>query len=641
MCGVTGLVLPGRAGADIEPLARAMADTMAHRGPDGAGAWSAEGVALGHRRLAIIDLSPAGAQPMRSATGRYAVSYNGEIYNFRELRQELEGLGHAFSGGSDTEVMLAAVEQWGVAQAVGRFVGMFAFGLWDEAEKTLWLCRDRLGVKPLYYAVMGGGAASGLAFASELKALRALPDFDPDIDREAVTLFMRHNYIPAPLTIYRAARKLPPGCLARFAPGASKPEVIPYWSLREVWQRGVAEPFAGGPDEAAEALSPLLADAVRLRMIADVPVGVLLSGGIDSSLTAALMREAVGGETPVRAFTVGFSEAAYDESAHAGRVARALGLSHTVLPVSATDLLDLVPHLPRMWDEPFADASQVPTHLVFKRLAGEVVVALTGDGADECFAGYARYGWAAHFAHVERFPLALRRLAAGMCSLAPGACLNLLGPRGRKLRWRAGLLSSRDFPTFYRALVSHHLDPAALVVGGSEPSTPLTEPGWLLGGADRLRQMQAWDMAAYLPDDILVKADRASMGASIEARSPFLDHRVVEFATALPPEATVREGRGKQPLRRLLARRLPPRLFERPKAGFTLPVEAWLGHELREWAEPLLSRRSLSVAGLLDPEPVRKLWKAYLAGDTSRHSLLWNALMLQAWHEHWIAGGAT
>jgi len=635
VCGVAGIVSAGRPAGELEPLARAMARSMARRGPDGEGVWGEPGVALGHRRLAILDLSPAGAQPMHSASGRYVISFNGEIFNFLELRQELAGLGHVFRGGSDTEVLLAAVEQWGVERAVERFVGMFAFGLWDRTEKTLWLCRDRLGVKPLHYAMLGSGAGRGLVFASELKALRTLPDFDTAIDREAVTLFMRHNYIPAPRTIYRAARKLPPGCLARFAQGDAEPAVVPYWSLREVWRKGLANPFPGGPGEAAEALLPLLRDATRRRMIADVPVGVLLSGGIDSSLTAALMREAAG-DAPVRAFTVGFAESAYDESAHAGAVACALGLSHTVLSVSAADLLALVPSLPEMWDEPFADASQAPTHLVFKRLAGEVAVALTGDGADECFAGYARYGWAGQFARVERLPLALRRLAAGLCGRTPGVCLDLLGPRGKKLRWRAGLLASPDFQAFYRGLVSHIQDPAALVAGGREPGTPLTDPAWLLDGADRLRQMQAWDMASYLPDDILVKADRASMGASVEARSPFLDHRVVEFAASLPPGATVRDGKGKQPLRRLLSRWMPESLFTRPKAGFTLPVEAWLGRELRHWGESLLSRSALERAGLLNAAAVRALWDAHLAGDTSRHSLLWNALMLQAWFERWI-----
>lgn len=647
MCGICGIVHDGLGPRELDARARAMNGTMAHRGPDGAGVWGAPGVALAHRRLAILDLSEAGRQPMASVSGRYVMSYNGEIYNFLELRRELAALGHAFNGGSDTEVALAAMEQWGVAAATERFAGMFAFAVWDGAEGALWLGRDRLGVKPLYYMPLPGAGQGGpgLAFASELKALRTLPEFDPRVNRGALALYLRHGYVPEPYCIHAGVRKLPPGCLARLAPGGAGPEVRPYWSLREVWLRGVREPFAGGPDEVDAALEPLLARAVAQRMVADVPVGVLLSGGIDSALTAALMAEAAGG-APVRAFTVRFAEAAYDESGHAGAVARALGLEHTVLPVAAADLLALVPSLPELWDEPFADSSQIPTHLIFRKLAGEVVVALTGDGADESFAGYARYGWAANFAALERVPLGLRRLGARACALAPGALFRALGPRGPKLHWRAGLLASRDFPQFYRALVSLLPDPAALLAGGpgagraAEPPTALTDPAWTLPGADRLRQMQAWDLAAYLPGDILVKADRASMGASVEARAPFLDHRVVEFAAALPPAATTSAGRGKQPLRRLLARRLAPALFERPKAGFTLPVELWLGRELRDWAESLLSERALREAGLLAPGPVRALWRRHLAGDTSRHALLWAVLMLQAWHGRWGGGAA-
>jgi asparagine synthase (glutamine-hydrolysing) len=639
MCGISGLLLPGHGRDTLVPAVEAMTRTLAHRGPDGEGAWCAPGVALAHRRLAILDLSPAGAQPMRSASGRFTVTFNGEIYNFRELRAALAGRGHTFTGGSDTEVMLAAFEQWGVRGALPRLAGMFAFGLWDAARGELWLGRDRLGVKPLYYSVLpgGGGAQPGLGFASELKALRAAPGFDPALDRAVLPLFLRHGYIPAPGTIYRAARKLPPGCLARFAPGDPGPRIEAYWDLGEVWRRGAAEPFSGGPGEAAEALEPLLARATRQRMIADVPLGVLLSGGIDSSLVAALMREGASGE-PVRAFTVGFAEAAYDETPHARAVARALGLEHTVLPVTARDLLDLVPRLPELWDEPFADASQVPTHLVFLRLASEVTVALTGDGADECFAGYARYRWGGYFARLERLPLALRRAAATACAAVPAPALRLLGNRGRKLHWRAGLLASRDFRAFYQGVLSCEPHPGALVRGGGDDGPGLLDAVADQPGADRLRRMQAWDMATYLPDDILVKADRASMGASVEARSPFLDHRVVEFAATLPPAATVAGGRGKQPLRRLLARRLDPGLFERPKAGFTLPVEAWLGGELRQWGEELLSPAALDRVGLLETAPVRRLWARCLAGDGSRHPLLWNVLMLQAWAARWAGG---
>ncbi|WP_029896993.1 asparagine synthase (glutamine-hydrolyzing) [Desulfohalovibrio reitneri] len=630
MCGIAGIFDPS--GGDLAPLAGRMADALSSRGPDGRGEWGGGAAALGHRRLAILDLSQAGAQPMASASGRFRIAYNGEIYNFRELRAELEAEGVGpFRTGTDTEVLLEAVEHWGLEDALGRCIGMFAFALWDERVKELALVRDRLGVKPLFYAKGEGGQ---LLFGSELKALAEHPAFNREIEPAALTLYLRHNYVPDPYCIHRDAAKLPPGHLLTARLEGDKVVVDgprPWWSAREAWQRGLENPFSGDAAEAAGEVRRILEDAVRLRLVADVPVGVLLSGGVDSSLVAALA--ARHHAEPLRTFTIGFSDSALDESAHARTVAEHLGCRHTERVLEPSAVRELVPDLPKLWDEPFADASQAPTLLVSRLAREHVTVALAGDGGDELFLGYARYFWARHFEHVERFPRPLRLAAATLCKAWPGACFNLAGERGRKLRWRAGLLASRDFKAFYRDLVSHEPEPARLVPGGSEPPTPLTDPAWNPAGLDRYRRMSLWDVGTYLPGDILTKTDRASMGCGLEARVPLLDHRLVELAASLPPDLNLDvEGGGKAVLKDVLADLLPPELTTRPKQGFGVPLPEWLGGELKPWAEDLLSPNALSH-GLLDTQGVRSLWSGFKECDTSRASLLWNVLMFQAWLE--------
>ncbi len=617
MCGIAGILRPG-GGERLEHV-QAMTAALAHRGPDDADTWTdaLAGVAFGHRRLSILDLSPLGRQPMRSSSGRYIICFNGEVFNFTRLRAELEPLAHAFRGGSDTEVMLAAVEQWGLVGAVSRFIGMFALALWDTKEHTLHLVRDRLGIKPLYY----GQAGHDFVFGSELKALRSHPDFDTTVDREALTLYFRHNYIPAPHSIYRSVRKLPPGHILTLIPGR-EPSLTQYWSAENAYAQGAAQPFPGSEDEALVALHGLLRDAVGLRMVSDVPLGAFLSGGIDSSLVVSLMQAQSG--RAVKTFSIGFAEKRYDEATHARAVAAHLGTDHTELQLSQQDLLDIVPLAATFWDEPFADPSQIPTYAVCRLARQQVTVALSGDGGDELFLGYARYPYAlAWHKRLARLPSPLRRTAAALSRL-PAA-----GALPARLRWRLDALGLTDFAAVYKRLLSHHPRPAQLVLGaGPEPLTALD---FVRPGDDLWRSMSLWDVLLYLPDDILTKVDRASMAVSLEARVPLLDHRLVEFAASLPTAWLVRGDDGKIPLRRLLHTYVPPHLVDRPKMGFGVPLELWLKAELRPWAEDLLNEATLRRAGVLDARRVQHLWRGYLAGRNNEFALLWCILMYQNW----------
>lgn len=623
MCGITGLLSPGS--HDTRELLRAMTDTLAHRGPDDSDFWldEAAGIALGHRRLSILDLSPLGRQPMHSASGRYVICFNGEVYNFAGLRAELEPLGHGFKGGSDTEVMLAAIEEWGLTAAIRRFVGMFAFALWDTREHTLHLVRDRLGIKPLYY----GFAGRDFVFGSELKALRIHPDFDAEVDREALTLYFRHNYIPAPWTIHRGARKLPAGHILTLAPGR-QPEVATYWSAQEAYARGAASPFAGSDHEALEEMESLLSKAVGLRMIADVPLGAFLSGGIDSSLVVALMQ--AQSSLPVRTFSIGFAEEAFNEAPHARAVAEHLGCKHTELTLTQQDLLDVVPLAPRFWDEPFADPSLVPTYAVCRLAREHVTVALSGDGGDELFFGYDRYFYArTWWARLQRIPLPLRRAAALVARVHPERLANLFGTFGRRTLWRLDAVGLTAFPAFYKRLLSHHSRPTCLVPGaGPEARTALDS---IRPSEDMFRDMSLWDVLMYLPDDILTKVDRASMAVSLEARVPLLDHRVVEFAAALPTKFKVRGNTGKHLLRRLLYRHVPQEIVDRPKMGFGIPLHQWLPGELRPWAEDLLADGRRHDTDLLDFRRVDDMWRGMLSGMQHWSYILWDVLMFLAW----------
>ncbi len=630
MCGITGFLTPS--GCCEEPLraiAQAMADSLTHRGPDSDGVWvdAQAGIALGHRRLAILDLSPLGAQPMVSANGCQVIAFNGEVYNHLELRPELEAAGYAFRSTSDTETMLAAIGHWGLIPALERFVGMFAFALWDRKTRALHLVRDRLGIKPLYY----GRAGRDFLFGSELKALRAHPGFCGEVDRDALCLYFRHNYIPAPHAIYRGVNKLEPGCLLTLRPGQDEPEITRWWSARAVWERGDAHPFAGTESEALDELERLLGGAVAMRMLADVPLGAFLSGGIDSSTVVALMQRVSA--RPVKTFSIGFGERGFNEAPYARGVANYLGTDHTELTLSPQDLLDVVPLIPKHWDEPFSDSSQIPTYCVSRLARRAVTVSLSGDGGDELFTGYDRYFWARKWRYVEFVPRPLRRFAARAGRVVPESAWRLLGPRGSRMRWRLDGLGADGFQHFYHYLLSHFKDPAALVLGAREPETVLSKAGPAL--SDRFRLMTLLDVESYLPDDILTKVDRASMAVGLEARVPILDHRVVEFAAALPTSMKVRNGQGKWILRQLLNRHVPKDLVDRPKMGFGVPIALWMKNELRDWCESLLAPAVVRRQGYLDAEMVSRMWTEYLAGEDNWNYYLWDVLTFQAWLAEW------
>lgn len=653
MCGFAGIVetksVTGR--ENLGTIVTRMTETMVHRGPDDAGVWhdADAGIALGHRRLAIVDLSVNGHQPMESACGRYIIVYNGEIYNFPDLQKELEknGAAVAWRGHSDTEVMLVAIAHWGLEAAVQRFVGMFAFALWDRRDRTLHLVRDRMGEKPLYYGWMG----QVLLFGSELKALRAYPGWRGEIDRNALTLFMRHDYIPAPHTIYQGIHKLLPGTILSLskdtvwnAKESCKP--VAYWSVRDVAGRGMGNRYGGSSIEAVDELETLLKDSVKQQMVADVPLGAFLSGGVDSSTVVALMQ--AQSSRPVKTFTIGFQEEGYDEARYANAVARHLGTEHTELYVTPEQAMSVIPNLPGLYDEPFADSSQIPTFLLSSLARQHVTVSLSGDGGDELFAGYNRYFWGRKiWKSVGWMPKGLRRVTAdilrtvspdkwdsffqGIASLTA----NVGQPRhpGEKLHKLADILAMDRPEAMYLGLVSHWKNPSSLVIDGHEPTTELTNPSQWLNTLGFTERMMYWDMVTYLPDDILVKVDRAAMGISLETRMPFLDNRLVEFAWRLPLSMKIRNGQGKWLLRQVLYRYMPKELVERPKAGFGVPIDAWLRGPLREWAESLLDEQRLRQEGFFNHGAIREKWIEHLSGRRNWQYHLWNVLMFQAWLE--------
>ncbi len=643
MCGIAGLWAPSAVGVSLEATARRMADAIRHRGPDGDGVWldEAAGLALAHRRLAIIDLSPTGAQPMASASGRYIITFNGEIFNFEELRRELVSAGQNFRGASDTEVIVEGCMRWGVDATIRRLVGMFAFALWDRDERRLHLVRDRLGIKPLYYLQRG----SLFLFGSELKALRAAPGWVPEIDHSAVVDFLRHGYVPNPRSIYRGVAKLPPGSHLTIDHGGNA-RLSRYWDIRRVVIEGTANArrASWSLSEAQTSLERLLREAVRLRMIADVPLGAFLSGGIDSSTVVALMQ--AQSSRPVKTFSIGFREAGYDESGHARSVARHLGTDHTELIVEPQHALAMIPRIPELFDEPFADGSQIPTLLMSELARRHVTVALSGDGGDELFAGYDRYFLANRLWNSARpIPYRMRKMfAASLQRIPPSAWeavetvlpRRLCPPRlGHKIRKFSTLFAAAGPDPMYRSLVSQWDDPSQIVVRGSEPETALWDEQTVESVPGFMERMQLWDLLTYLPDDILTKVDRATMAVSLEGRVPLLDHRVVELTWSLPHSFKVRHGAAKWLLKRILARYVPPTLTERPKMGFAVPIESWLRGPLRDWAEDLLSPAALEGDGILRAGPIRELWAAHVAGKTDGQSRLWPVLTLQAWLRRW------
>lgn len=638
MCGLAG-ILDGSFSQPSEVLAAQvgrMADVLRARGPDDGGAWAEgeAGIALGFRRLAIIDLSPAGHQPMVSASGRYAIAFNGEIYNFGELRRELMDGGVTFRSHSDTEVILEGCARWGFMPMLARLNGMFAIALWDRQERTLSLARDRLGIKPLYVARMGGT----WLFASQPGAFAAHPAWSPRLDRDALKAFFRFNYVPSPRTIWHDVEKLPPGGWAVLrADGAI--ERGTYWSLRDA---AAQAPRTGLDDRSAtDELEALLSDAVRMQMVADVPIGAFLSGGIDSSTVVALMQRA--SSRPVRTFTIGFPVKGYDESAAAKAVARHLGTEHTELIVQPQDALDVAPHLADFYDEPFADASQIPTYLVAKLTRQHVTVALSGDGGDEGFAGYNRYDALPHWQRLSRIPRPLRALAASAAQAVPpqawdklfGALGVRLPQPGDKLHKAAHVATAGSVEELYRCLVSQWQFPGTVVRGASPLPHPADDPDLPRLVSDPVQRLQYLDFATYLPDDILTKVDRATMAVSLEARVPLLDHRVVEWALRLPRALKQRDGRGKWLLRQVLYRHVPQDLVDRPKAGFAIPIDTWLRGPLRDWAEDLLDERMLRAEGLLDAATVRAAWDAHQSGHRNLQYQLWGVLMFQSWRRRW------
>lgn len=652
MCGFVGFLggaIPGGE-TGTETVLRRMTDTIVSRGPDDAGHWAdnERRVALGHRRLAIVDLSPAGHQPMPSTSGRYVIAFNGEIYNHFALRQELEanGLAPVWRGHSDTETLVAGFDAWGIQSTVERAIGMFAFAVWDRDEQELTLGRDRLGEKPLYYGWQGSGSAAAFLFGSELKALRAHPSFENQISRDSLCLQTHFSYVPAPYSIYQGVAKLAPGCLLSVSMRRREPKIVSYWSGAEVAEAGVRSPFNGTANDAVDELEILLKDAVRQQMMADVPLGAFLSGGVDSSTIVALMQSQSA--RPIKTFSIGFHEDGYNEAEHAKAVATHLGTEHTELYVSAQQAMDVIPRLPTLYDEPFSDSSQIPTFLVSQLARQHVTVALSGDAGDELFCGYTRYQAGANlWGKISAAPMPLRKLASkALTAVSPEAWNSLAKaakgalPRsmqyanlGDKMHKGAAVLGSDSFDTLYQGLVSHWRQPATLVVGGHMPATLLTGHAPSLAGLDNAQRMMALDMLTYLPDDILAKVDRAAMGVSLETRVPFLDRRVVEFAWKLPQEMKVRDGQSKWVLRQVLYRHVPKSLIERPKMGFGVPIGDWLRGPLRDWAEALIDPARLRNEGFFNPGPIRAKWEEHLSGQGNGQYHLWDILMFQAWLE--------
>ncbi len=661
MCGFAGFLDSTlRENGRARTVCRAMADTLVHRGPDGGDTWVDEklGVGLGHRRLSIIDLSPAGHQPMRSASGRYCLAYNGEIYNAEEIAAELREEGRTFRGHSDTEVLLEAIDSWGLLPALGRSVGMFAFALWDAQEQVLHLVRDRLGIKPLYY----GWAGKAFLFGSELKALREHPAWEGRIHRGALALQMRHNCVPSPWSIYEGFYKLMPGCVLSVPIGVdasvgfsalpvhqSEPACLQptsFWDAGEVFLRGASHPFQGTEDEAQEEIEAVLKTAVKQRMISDVPLGAFLSGGIDSSVVVALMQ--TQSSVPVQTFSIGFERGFFDESRYAADLAERLGTDHTLLVCTPEQVLDVVPEIPRLYDEPFSDSSQIPTTILSRLTRNHVTVALSGDGGDEVFAGYRRYVLAPYlWSRTSKLPYRFRAALGGLIKAIPtrawdrvyGGMDSFLpnkfrgGMPGMAAEKLGGTIGARDPDALYHFLTSSWKSPEDLVWGAAEPSTAVSDPRRRLSHDEFLLRMRHGDLVSYLPDDILVKVDRASMAASLEARVPLLDHRLVELASTMPPEFLLKGDQTKRPLRRYLSKFMTQEWIDRPKHGFGIPMADLLRGPLRDWAEAQLDPGRLRGEGYLNSKMVRDLWAEHLSGRSDWHARLWDVLMFQAWLE--------
>jgi asparagine synthase (glutamine-hydrolysing) len=699
MCGFSGFITSDcRILTEAEATVNGMAKALKHRGPDDAGAWFdvTSGIALGFRRLSILDLSSAGYQPMISASGRFVMTFNGEIYNHKELRNLLNisqsnKFNHTWNGHSDSETLLACFEKWGLEKTLQKTVGMFAIALWDTQACTLHLARDRFGEKPLYYGWTiseGANTSTAFVFGSELKALRAYPGFDNQISREALSLYMRFTYVPAPYSIYQNIFKLEPGCLlsinsklsttfnvasteSAYRPGSIQVPIVPkinlrppyardglsmqrWWSLASVVEDGLKCQISNEED-AIDALEQRIKEAVRSQSLADVPLGAFLSGGVDSSCIVATMQTQTS--NPIKTFTVGFEEAGFDESPYARSVAKHLGTDHNEIFVSAKQAQQVIVELPNMYDEPFADSSQIPTNLVCKAARLQVKVALSGDAGDELFGGYNRYFWGPRiWSKLAWLPYPARlALGAAIRAIPPSNWdaliqpFNALVPESRKFssagdrvhKLAARLVTVRNLDELYKSLVSEWQDPARVVKGSVcvlgaqllEPESKLSDPLPSFGVEHPQLRMMYRDCISYLPDDILCKVDRAAMSVSLETRMPFLDHRVVELAWQLPMNMKIRDGQGKWALRQVLYKYVPKELIDRPKAGFAIPIGQWLRGPLREWAEELINEKRLEVEGYFYSKPIREKWTQHLSGRYDHTPSLWTVLMFQSWLE--------
>jgi asparagine synthase (glutamine-hydrolysing) len=645
MCGISGFLSHTGNGNSLSSVCTKMTHMLYHRGPDDGGIWSDDmaGIAMGHRRLSILDLSPSGHQPMHSISGRYVIVYNGEIYNFESIKKELIQFGCFFKGHSDTEVLIAAIDVWGVETVINKISGMFAFALWDKSERVLTLARDRLGEKPLYYGWQG----KTFLFASELKALKMHPEWSAEIDRNSLSLFLRHSYIPSPYSIYKNIYKLLPGSIVHIpidmAPG-TMPESRQYWDAKEVVEYAVSHTIANDEIQTIEGLDRLLRETIRDKIISDVPLGAFLSGGIDSSTVVALMQ--AESEKPVKTFTIGFHEKGYNEAIHAKAIADHLGTEHTELYITASQAIDIIPSLPELFDEPFSDPSQIPTHLVAKMTRDHVTVALSGDGGDELFGGYSRYFLGqAIWNKVKPLPYPLRvALTKFIYALPPRlwdkvfSFINLLMPAksrvslaGDRIHKLASFSHASTPEDVYLNLVSHWKTPDEVVIDSREPLTVLTDKSRWAHVPEFVQHMQYLDMLSYLPDDILVKVDRAAMGVSLETRVPFLDHKVVEYAWSIPQDMKIRNGEGKWILRQVLKRYIPESLIDRPKMGFGVPIDNWLRGPLKDWADNLLNNDRINEEGYLRAGAITEKWHEHLQGRRNWSYYLWDVLMFQAW----------
>ena len=646
MCGIAGFINPNSNSNSSENILSRMLSCLIHRGPDDHDMWFDKkvGLALGHRRLSILDLSPFGRQPMTSSCQRYVITLNGEIYNWFSLKEELEHSGKAprWKGSSDTEIFLAAISAWGVLDTLNRVRGMFAFALWDNCQKCLTLARDRIGEKPLYYGTVNGN----FAFASELKALSALSQTPLDLEQDAVALMLRYGYVPEPYSIYKKINKLPPGTMISISPNGQVGEVQHYWSFTDFASEHQKNPIQLSDANVVDEFERLMVSSIKEQMVADVPLGAFLSGGLDSSSVVAVMQR--NSQRPVKTFTVGYNESSYNEAEHAKEIAKYLGTEHTELRISAKQSLDVIPSLPDIYDEPFADVSQIPATLIAKLTSEHVSVCLSGDAGDELFGGYNRYLWTnVMWKWLGMFPASARKPIGQLLNQVPidltnrlHSLINPMLPKsyninnpGDKLHKVSQIFAAQSRDQLYQFLVSQWRGPLPLknIV---EPPTFLSQPEkWPVLGSYSERMM-AVDTVTYLPQDILVKVDRAAMSAGLETRIPFLDLRLLEFSWRLPINQKIRNGEGKWVIRQLLSRYIPKSLWDRPKQGFAVPIEHWLRGPLREWADDLLAPEKLANDEFLDPRPIRRIWEQHQSGQNMQYAL-WNIIMYRAWRERW------